>query len=32
MLHAPESINEINLAEEVMNYYYKAAPLIHDPS
>ncbi|CAF4095784.1 unnamed protein product, partial [Rotaria sordida] len=32
MLHAPESINEINLAEEVMNYYCKTAPLIHGPS
>jgi hypothetical protein len=32
ILHAPESINEINLAEEVMNYYCKTAPLIYSSS
>ncbi|CAF3472495.1 unnamed protein product [Rotaria socialis] len=32
MLHAPESIEEINLAEDLMNYYCKTAGLIHDRS
>ncbi|CAF4911586.1 unnamed protein product, partial [Rotaria socialis] len=32
MLHAPESIEEINLAEDLMNYYCKTAGLIHDCS
>ncbi|CAF4390648.1 unnamed protein product, partial [Rotaria magnacalcarata] len=32
ILHAPESVDEINLAEQVMNYYCKTAPLVHGPS
>ncbi|CAF2918961.1 unnamed protein product, partial [Rotaria sp. Silwood2] len=32
ILHAPESIDEINLGEQIMNYYCKTAPLVHDPS
>ncbi|CAF4481351.1 unnamed protein product, partial [Rotaria magnacalcarata] len=32
MLHAPESIEEINLAEDLMNYYCKTAGLIYDRS
>ncbi|CAF4657096.1 unnamed protein product, partial [Rotaria socialis] len=32
IFHAPESIEEINLAEQVMNYYCKTAPLIHNSS
>lgn len=32
ILHAPESDEELNLAEEIMNYYCKTAPLIYDPS
>lgn len=32
MLHAPESADEINLAEDIINYYCKTAGLIHGPS
>ncbi|CAF5021510.1 unnamed protein product, partial [Rotaria sp. Silwood1] len=32
ILHAPESIDEINLGEQIMNYYCKTAPLVHGPS
>ncbi|CAF0999379.1 unnamed protein product [Rotaria magnacalcarata] len=32
ILHAPESVDEINLTEQVMNYYCKTAPLVHGPS
>jgi hypothetical protein len=29
MLHAPKSIDEINMADEIINYYCKTAPLVH---
>ncbi|CAF3911792.1 unnamed protein product [Rotaria sp. Silwood1] len=32
ILHAPESIDEINLGEQIMNYYCKTVPLVHGPS
>ena len=32
MLHAPRSSDEINMAEEIMNYYCKTAPFVHDSS
>ena len=32
ILHAPESNDEIDLAEQIMNYYCQTAPLVHDPS
>ena len=32
MLHAPNSSDEIDMAEEIMNYYCKTAPLVHDSS
>lgn len=32
LLHAPESVEEINLAEQLMSYYCQTAPLIHGPS
>ena len=32
LLHAPQSIDEINLAEQIINYYCKTASLVHDSS
>ncbi|CAF1502758.1 unnamed protein product, partial [Adineta ricciae] len=32
MLHAPRSNDEINLAEDIMNYYCKTSTMVHDPS
>jgi hypothetical protein len=32
ILHAPASDDEVNLAEQIMNYYCQTAPLVHDPS
>ena len=32
ILHSPESTEEIDFAERLMNYYCQTAPLIHGPS
>ena len=32
ILHAPQSEEEIDLAEEMIKYYCKTAPLVHGPS
>jgi hypothetical protein len=32
ILHAPESVEELDFAEQLMNYYCETAPLIHGPS
>ncbi len=32
LLHAPDSVEEINFAEHLMNYYCQTAPLIYGPS
>ena len=32
ILHAPESDDEVDLAEQIMNYYCRTASLVYDPS